>query len=96
MGIRGVNLEIVESERLVATEKFDEPWYPGEAVVTNVLVEHGGKTTLRLTVRYETREIRDAVLKTPMERGVAASYDRLAELLASPEAHGMEKGAGES
>jgi len=52
-------------------------------VTTNVLVEEGGKTTLALTVRYESRETRDAVRKTPMERGVAASYDRLAELLAS-------------
>ena len=30
-----------------------------------------------------SRETRDAVLKTPMEQGVAASYDRLAELLAT-------------
>jgi hypothetical protein len=30
------------------------------------------------------------VLKTPMEHGVAMGYDRLAELLASLQAHGME------
>jgi hypothetical protein len=40
--------------------------------------------------------VRDALLKTPMEHGVAASYDRLAELLASLRAQGMEKGARES
>jgi uncharacterized protein YndB with AHSA1/START domain len=83
MGMRGVHLEIVVPERLVATEKFDQSWYPGEALAGNVLVEEGDKTTLTLTVRYESREARDAVLKTPMELGVAASYDRLAELLAS-------------
>jgi len=33
--------------------------------------------------RYSSREARDAVLKTPMEHGVAVGYDRLAELLAS-------------
>jgi uncharacterized protein YndB with AHSA1/START domain len=82
MGMRGVYREIVPPERLVATEKFDQAWYPGEAVGTIVLVEEGGKTTLTQTIRYESREVRDAVLKTPMERGVAASYDRLAELLA--------------
>lgn len=68
-------------ERIVSTEKFDEPWYPGEAVSTIVLVEDGGKTTLTQTIRYESREARDAVLRSPMEEGVAAGYDRLAKLL---------------
>ena len=83
MGVRGVYREIVAPERFVATERFDQPWYAGEALVTNALVEQGGKTILTLTVRYESQEVRDAVLKTPMEQGVAASYDRLAELLPS-------------
>lgn len=64
-------------------EKFDQAWYPGEALVTQVLVEQDGKTTLTVTVRYESREIRDGVLKSPMEQGVAASYDRLEELLST-------------
>jgi uncharacterized protein YndB with AHSA1/START domain len=96
MGTRGVCREIVSPERFVTTEKFDEPWYPGESLVTYVLVEQGGKTTLTLTVLYESREARDAVLKTPMEQGVAMSYDRLAELLASLGAPGKEKGASPS
>ncbi len=83
MGMGGVFREIVAPERIVNTESFDEPWYPGEALDTTVLVEQGGKTTLTLTVFYESQEARDAVLKTGMERGVAAMYDRLAELLAS-------------
>jgi len=29
MGTRGVFREIAAPERLVATEKFDQPWYPG-------------------------------------------------------------------
>src|SRR5207302_4266606 len=61
-----------------------EAWYPGEAVGTLVLVERGGKTTLTVTMRYESRAARDAVLKSGMETGVAASYDRLADLLAAP------------
>jgi uncharacterized protein YndB with AHSA1/START domain len=96
MGTRGVFREIAPPERFVATERFDDPWYPGEALITYVLVEHGGKTTLTLTVLYESREARDGVLKTPMEKGVAMSYDRLADLLASPGAAGMEKGASTS
>ncbi len=82
MGMGGVYREIVPGARIVATEKFDDPWYEGEAVGTTTFVEEGGKTTLTTTVLYASREVRDAVLKTPMETGVAASYDKLEELLA--------------
>jgi len=83
MGMGGVYREIVAPERLVATERFDEAWYPGEAVGTLVLVEQRGRTTLTQTLRYESREARDAVLRSPMETGVAAGYDRLEALLAT-------------
>ena len=83
MGMRGVYREIVRPERIVNTEVFDQAWYPGEAVGTAVLVEEDGRTTLTTTVLYNSRETRDAVLKTPMEKGVAASYDKLEELLAA-------------
>jgi uncharacterized protein YndB with AHSA1/START domain len=94
MGMSGVYREIAAPERIVATEKFDEAWYPGEAVGTLVLSEQGAKTTVSQTVLYQSREARDAVLKSGMERGVIAGYDRLAELLPSLGASGMEKGAG--
>src|SRR3981081_3862207 len=83
MGMRGVYREIVPAERIVCTEVFDDPWYEGEAVGAAAFVERGGKTTLTTTVLYASKEIRDAVLKSPMEQGVAASFDRLADLLAS-------------
>ena len=83
MGMGGVFREIVRPERLVATEVFDDAWYPGEALDTTVLVEKAGKTTLTLTVLYESKEARDAVLKTPMESGVEYGYNKLAEMLAS-------------
>jgi len=95
MGMGGVFREIVVPERIVNTEKFDEAWYPGEAVGTAVLIERGGMTTLTQTVLYVSQEARDGVLKSGMERGVAVSYDRLAELLASG-TRGMEKGASPS
>ena len=88
MGMGGEFREIVPPERIVSTEKFDESWYPGEAVGTVVLTEQGGKTTLTQTVQYQSREAREAVMKSPMESGVAAGYDRLAELLASTIARG--------
>src|SRR6266550_374130 len=83
MGMGGVYREIVVPERLVTTERFDEAWYPGEAVGTLVLVEQRGRTTVTQTMRYESREARYAVLQSGMEKGVAASYDRLADLLAA-------------
>jgi len=81
MGMRGVYREVKPPERIVATEAFDQSWYPGEAVGTITLVEQGGRTTLTMTVRYESREARDAVLKSPMDQGVAAGFDQLAEVL---------------
>jgi uncharacterized protein YndB with AHSA1/START domain len=83
MGMGGVYREIVRPDRLVATEKFDEPWYEGEALDTTTFVERGGKTTATTTVVYASREVRDAVLKSPMDRGVSESYEKLDELLAS-------------
>jgi uncharacterized protein YndB with AHSA1/START domain len=83
MGMGGVYREILPPERLVATELFDDSWYAGEALDTTVLVEEDGKTTVTTTVLYESQETRDAVLESGMERGVAESYDTLAEYLAS-------------
>jgi uncharacterized protein (TIGR03086 family) len=62
MGMRGVYREVVAPERLVSTERFDDPWYAGEAVAT----------TVTTTVLYASKEVRDAVLRTPMDKGVAA------------------------
>ena len=83
MGMGGVYREIVRPERLVATEKFDDPWYEGDALDTTTFVERGGKTTATTTVLYASRAVRDAVLQTPMLTGVAESYDKMAEVLAS-------------
>jgi uncharacterized protein YndB with AHSA1/START domain len=92
MGMSGVYRDIVPAERIVCTESFDDPWYAGEAVGTVIFVEQGGRTTLTNTVLYASKEVRDAVLKSPMEHGMAASYDNLAELLVSLETRGMDTG----
>ena len=68
-------------ERIVSTEKFDQSWYPGEAIGTITLVERSGKTTLTMTVRYDSREARDVALKSGMDQGVSAGYEGLARLL---------------
>jgi len=83
MGMGGLYREIVVPERIVSTEKFDDAWYPGKAIGTVAFVEEGGKTRVTQTVLYESRDARDAVLKSGMEQGVSVSYDRLAKVLAA-------------
>ena len=83
MGMRGTYQEIVVPERIVSTEQFDEAWYEGAATGTLTFAESGGRTTVTNTVRYDSKAVRDAVLASPMDQGVAAGYDKLAELLAS-------------
>ena len=83
-GTGGVCREFVPPERVVCTELMDG--YQSESLVTTLLAEQGGKTTLTTIARYESQEVRDMVLKSGMERGVAASYDRLAELVESADA----------
>jgi len=91
MGMGGVYREIAAPERIVSTEKFDQAWYPGEAVGTIVLTERGGKTTLTQTILYESREAREMVIASPMEQGLAASFDRLEQLAASSPAPRAKK-----
>jgi uncharacterized protein YndB with AHSA1/START domain len=85
MGMHGVYREINRPERVVNTETFDFGCdaQSGEALVTGVFTEHDGRTTLTTTILYPSKEARDAVIASGMERGVAASYDRLADLLAA-------------
>lgn len=86
MGHGGVYREITPPGRLVYTESFDDQWYPGESLVTHVLAEDDGMTTLTSTLLFPSREIRDIVIASPMERGLAESYALLDEvLLAHPE-----------
>jgi uncharacterized protein YndB with AHSA1/START domain len=73
--------EVVPPSRFVATERFEPPLYPGEGLATLEFAEHDGGTEVTTTVRYESTEARDAVLKTPMAGGATQSYDRLAAIL---------------
>ena len=83
MAMGGTYREIVRPDRIVNTERFDEAWYPGEALITTTLIEKDGNTTLRTTMLMESREARDEVLESGMESGVIVSYDRLEEILSS-------------
>ena len=77
----GEYLEIDAPGRVVFTEFF-EP-FPDGSQVTSELTAEGGKTRLTVTARYGSKDVRDIVLGTGMEKGAAASYDRLEEVAAA-------------
>ena len=83
MGMGGVFREVTRPERLVATEKFDDAWYPGEAVNTTRFEQSGDITKVRLVVLYESKDARDTASRSGMERGMIAGYNRLEEMLGS-------------
>lgn len=74
--------EINPPERVVFTEIF-EPYPDTVSVVTSVLTEENGRTRLVATVEYPSKEVRDMVRSTGMERGAALSYDRLEDVARS-------------
>ena len=82
MGLSGEYLEVASPSRIVTTECFDEAWYPGTAVIATDFAEQHGITTLTQRITYDSAAARDGVLRSPMERGVSASYDRLEHVLA--------------
>lgn len=85
MAMRGIYREVARPERIVRTSTFEFGCEPqsGEQLETLVLTEEGGRTTLTLTLLYPSKEARDATIASGMEEGAGATYDNLAELLAS-------------
>ena len=81
IGMGGAITEVVPGRRLVATERFDEAWYPGESVVTQELSDRGKGTLLTMTMRYASAEARDAVLKSGAVSGMEMGYARLEAIL---------------
>ena len=85
-GFSGEFREVERPSRIVHVERFDPGdvgGEMGEAVVTSVLTEKGGVTTMTMTIRYESKAVRDAALKTGMTDGMEMSYQKLDELLAA-------------
>ena len=73
--------EITPPSRLVFTEIFEE--FPDSvSVVAAEFTDEGGKTRFAATVRYPSRDVRDIVLGSGMEKGAGISYDRLEDLVA--------------
>jgi len=83
MGVGGMFREVVAHELLVATERFDDAWYPGEALGTTTFTAVNGHTSVTINILYESQKARDTARRSGMEHGVAAGYDRLESLLES-------------
>jgi uncharacterized protein YndB with AHSA1/START domain len=79
MSMRGEYREIVPPERLVSTENWGEDW--PESLTTVELTEEDGKTTIKQTSLYPSREARDAAMQTGMLEGASLTFDRLAAYL---------------
>ena len=81
LGMHGVYRQIVAPERIVCTEEFVPAMSPSQTILTMQLTELNGVTRLQNTLRYSSKEVRDAVLGSGMEQGAGASYDRLEDVL---------------
>lgn len=78
----GIYKEVVPPERLVYTFVFEPMGGQGmtEAVTFH---EKNGRTIVTTVSTYLTREDRDGMIASGMERGANESYERLDELLAT-------------
>ena len=80
MTMRGIYREVSPPERIVSTESWGPEW--PETLNTVTFSEEAGQTTIVVTVRYPSKEARDAALGTGMKQGMNMSFERLAAYLA--------------
>jgi uncharacterized protein YndB with AHSA1/START domain len=88
-GFSGEFREVVRPSRIVHVERYDPGdvgGEMGEALVTTEFTEERGVTTHRMTIRYDSKQARDAALETGMTDGMEQGYERLDELLAARQA----------
>lgn len=78
MGQGGVYTLIEPFDRIAYTERYDDQWIAGETLIEVELTE---STLMITTITFPSKEVRDAALRSPMERGVNQSHDRLEKLL---------------
>jgi uncharacterized protein YndB with AHSA1/START domain len=74
----GIFKEIAPVERIVHSERFGA----AESQVTMLLAEARGKTTMTMTIRYDSKQTRDAAFATGMTTGMERSYQRLDDMAA--------------
>lgn len=79
MVMSGTVVEATAPSRFATTERWGPEWPETLNIVE--LAAQGAFTILTLTVRYPTREAREAATKTGMTGGLDVSFDRLDALL---------------
>ena len=84
VAFHGEYSEIVPNERLVTTEVY-EGAPPGLEDPINIVTfeESGGRTTLSIVMKVESREVRDMIIDSGMEGGMQEGMDLLEELVKS-------------
>jgi uncharacterized protein YndB with AHSA1/START domain len=80
-GFRGEYREVVPPERIVQTFEW-EPMAGHVSVETATLTERDGRTLLTVRSLFSSKEDRDGMIESGMEKGQAETYDRFAEVLA--------------
>lgn len=83
---RGVYLEVVPNERLVATDAFTEAWQPSAKPFMTLILTfeaRGGRTLYTARVRHWTVEDREAHEKMGFHVGWGICTDQLAALAAT-------------
>ena len=82
MGMGGVFQTVKAPTDVTFTEVFDEAWYSGHALGSYQLHDEGATTLLVQTMKYESREVRDEVLRSGFEAGIEKSNERLDAIFA--------------
>jgi len=77
--VSGQYREVDRPDRFVQTER-SAPDFP-ETVHIYEFIEKDGKTTMKWTVQFPSKEIRDNEIATGMTTGMEASYDNLDTVL---------------
>ena len=77
--------EVAAPMGYTSTERMamDGQYFPGTAVNFHEFDDLGARCRVTMTARYESKEVRDAVVASGMAGGVAESYQRLDALLPS-------------
>lgn len=65
MGMGGEFIEVDPPARFVCTMEHDMPWYPGSTLMTAEFTEEEGRTTLLLTLKFDSKEARDMLASSP-------------------------------
>lgn len=87
--MKGVYREVTRPDRLITTQEWEgfseTGWRPEDDTInTMVLTELDGGTLWTATIRYASREVRDAALRDPnQQNGMNMSLAKLDEVLAS-------------